>query len=156
MAVQLKAMLALGLLLASASVRAQPAAAAAPVTLSADDDEHLQWSAAVVVFNELHQQGDFTVKLFGASGGDPAMNGLYTYLAFYLAPGDGWRIFKLGDFLSYRVVSESRGRVLLEVNESVMNDASGEIGSQRRRLLVSWTPGANDEPPTAVTVATAN
>lgn len=154
MAFRLNASLALAFFVAVPAA-AQPPAETGPATLSAEEDEHLQWSAAVVVFNELRQQGDFTVKLFGASGGDPAMNGLYTYLAFYHGPGDGWRIFKLGDFLNYRVVSESRGRILLEVNESVMNEQT-EISSRRRRILVNWTPVANDEPPNAVTVATAN
>jgi hypothetical protein len=155
MAFHLKAALALAFFVPAPAAAQPPAEAGRPITLSADEDENLQWSAAVVVFNELRQQGDFTVKLFGASGGDPAMNGLYTYLAFYLAPGDGWRIFRIGDFLNYRVVSESRGRVLLEVNESVMNEQT-EISSRRRRIMVSWTPGANDEPPNAVTVAAAN
>ncbi len=94
------------------------------------------------------------MKLFGVAGGDPAMNGLYTYIAFYLDVGDGWRVFRIGDFLEYRVVSESPGRVLLAINESVMN-AQTEISGRRRQIAVTWTPGADGAPPTSVRVATA-
>ena len=155
MTVHLRAMLAIGLLLAPVAVLAQPVADAGPVTVQPDTDESLQSSAAVVVVNDLRRQGGLGGKLFGTAGGDPAMNGLYTYLAFYVTPGDGWQVFRIGDFLSYRIVSEGRGRLVLEVHESIMNEASGEIGSRRRRIAVSWTPGPDGAPPTSVRVATA-
>ncbi len=154
MALHLKAALALGLL-AAAPAAAQPVAQAGPERLQPDEDEGLQDSAGVIVINELAGQGSLTAKLFGTAGGDPAMNGLYTYLAFYISPPDGWRVFRIGDFLTYRVISTRRGRVLIEVNESIMNEATGEIGSRRRRLTVSWTPGADGAPPATVTVAPA-
>ena len=82
------------------------------------------------------------------------MNGLYTYLAFFdSAPGEGWRVFRLGDFLSYRILAEAPGRLTLEVRESVLNEASGEIGARTRRLLVSWRGGGG--PPASVTVTAA-
>ena len=157
MARRLKAALALGLLLAAAPAAAQPVADSGPATLQPEaQEDNLQWAASVTVVNQLQRQGDdFTVKLFGVAGGDPAMNGLYTYLAFYLDPGDGWRVFRIGDFLEYRVVSESPGRVLLEINESVM-DARSNISARRRQLAVTWAPGPDGAPPTAVRVATAN
>ena len=117
-----------------------------------DADEHLQWAAAVVELDLLRNQGGETVKLFGFAGGDPAMNGLHTYLAFFESGGDGWRAFRLGDFLDYRIVAERRGRVLLEIRESIFINDTGEIGTQRRRLLISWTPGADGEPPASVSV----
>lgn len=114
--------------------------------------ENLQWAASVVQISELRRQGGQTVKLFGTAGGDPAMNGLYTYLAFFESPGDGWRVFRLGDFLTYRIVSQAPGRLALEVRESVMNDRTGDIGTRVRRLQVSWPPGPGGAPPGSVRV----
>lgn len=116
-----------------------------------DSDGNLQWSAWVVELDMLRRQGDATVKLFGTAGGDPAMNGLYTYLAFL--DGLDWRLFRLGDFLDYRVVSESRGRLLLEISESIFVDDAGRIGTRTRRLSVTWSPGADGAPPVSVSVA---
>jgi hypothetical protein len=129
---------------------ARPGAIPRPETIRPDPDENLQWAAAVVQLDALRRQGAQTVKLFGTAGGDPAMNGLYTYLAFFESPGDGWRVFRLGDFLAYRIVSETPGRLALEVRESVMNDRTGDIGTRVRRLALSWTPGAEGAPPSSV------
>jgi hypothetical protein len=123
-----------------------------PEIVRPDRDENLQWAASVIQIDELRNQGDLTAKLFGTGGGDPAMNGLYTYLAFFESAADGWRVFRLGDFLSYRIVSDARGRVVVEVRESVMNERTSEIGARVRRLLVSWRAGVGDEPPSSVSV----
>ncbi len=126
-----------------------------PEILQPDADESLQSSAAVVVINELRRQGNLGGKLFGTAGGDPAMNGLYTYLAFYISTADGWRIFRLGDFISYRLLGEAPGRITLEIRESTMDQATGRIGSRTRRLAVSWTPGPESAPPATVRIAPA-
>lgn len=148
--------LALGLLLAAAPVLAQPLAGQAAQTIRPDADDALQDAASVVTVSALDQQGQGGIKLFGAAGGDPAMNGLHTYLAFYMpAPENGWRVFEIGDFLTYEIVSESPGRVLLEISESFMNDATGEIGSRVRRLALSWTPGPDGTAPETVIAAPA-
>lgn len=145
-----------------ASIAAQPVARSTaavgatsrPLVVRPDGEESLQWAASVVEMTPLRRQGAVAAKLFGTAGGDPAMNGLYTYLAFFEAsPDEGWRVFRLGDFLSYRVVAESPGRVTLEVRESVMDERSGDIGARTRRLIVSWRGGG--EAPATVTVATA-
>jgi hypothetical protein len=151
-----RAALLLGLLLAAPSALAQPVAVRAPQTIRPDADDTLQDAASVVVVNALEHQGEGGIKLFGAAGGDPAMNGLHTYLAFFMPPPEnGWRVFEIGDFLTYEIVSEGPGRVLLEVNESVMNDATGEIGSRVRRIALSWAPGPDGAPPETVTAAPA-
>lgn len=134
----------------------QADAAVRPGTLRPDADESLQWSASVVELNALSNQGDVSAKLFGTAGGDPAMNGLHTYLAFYASPAEGWSVFRLGDFLSYRILSEAPGRVAIEVEESVMDEASGQIGSRTRRFDVTWTAGPDGVPPAAVTVTPAS
>ena len=126
-----------------------------PATIRPDTDENLQWAASVVQLDALRPEGGQTVKLFGTAGGDPAMNGLYTYLAFFESPGDGWRVFRLGDFLTYRIISQAPGRLALDVRESVMNVRTGDIGTRVRRLAVNWTPGAGGAPPASVRVTSA-
>lgn len=145
----------LALLLATAPGGAQPVAERGPVTRRPEDSEMLQDAATVVQVDQLAHQGEGGGKLFGAAGGDPAVNGLNTFLAFYMPPPEnGWRIFEVGDFLTYRIVSDTPGRALLEVTENILT-AGGQIGERRRRLLVSWTPGPGGAPPATVTVRTA-
>lgn len=126
-----------------------------PATLTPETEDNLQMSAGVDQIDPLANQGDAGVKLFGTVGGDPAMNGVYTYLAFYEGTAEGWRVFRLGDFLSYRVLSDSPGRVDLEIQQSTMNDATGEIGSRTYRVIVSWTAPADGTPPTEISVTPA-
>jgi hypothetical protein len=129
-----------------------PAAAQSSATVRPDADESVQWSASVVRVDPLRRQGDLTAKLFGTAGGDPAMNGLYTWLAFFGSPDEGWRVFRLGDFLDYRLLAEAPGRLTLEVRESVMNQRTGMIGARTRRLVVAWTSAA-EEPPASVRIS---
>jgi len=118
------------------------------------DDQPLQWAASVTRVDDLEQGG---VKLFGLAGGDPAMNGLYTQIAFFQNAAEGWRVFRIGDFLEYRIVGQSPGRVDLEISESTMNAETGEIGSQTRHLIVAWTPATEGAPDAiSVTPATAD
>lgn len=146
--------LALGaLLLAAGPAGAQPVAESGPAVLQAEAaDDNLQWAASVTGVDELTQEPEAT-KLFGVAGGDPAMNGLYTYLAFFIGPGDGWRVFRLGDFLDYSIFSQRPGRLVLDINESVM-DAETNISARRRRLEIRWTRGRDGAPPARVTVRT--
>jgi hypothetical protein len=83
------------------------------------------------------------------------MNGLYTDIAFFGSSAEGWAVFRIGDFLDYAVLSETPGRVDLKVTESVMDEARGEIGSREHRLIITWTPGADETPPAAITVTPA-
>ena len=125
------------------------------VIVQPDADEGQQWAASVVELTPLSRQGDRTVKLFGTAGGDPAMNGLYTHVAFFDSPAEGWRVFRIGDFLDYRVLSESAGRVDLEIDESTMDEATGTIGSRTRRIIVGWALAADGSVPATVTIAPA-
>ena len=125
----------------------------APVTLTAEaastSDDGLQWAASVVDLDPIPDQD---AKLFGTAGGDPAMNGLYTYIAFFGSPADGWHVYKIGDFLDYTLLSSSPGRVDLDIHESTMDDATGNIGSRHRKVIVQWTAGEDGGPPASVTV----
>jgi hypothetical protein len=131
-------------------------AAGDPMPLEADPDDYLQWSAAVVRVDVLENQGlQPTIKMFGTAGGDPAMNGLYTHIAFFAGVADGWRVFRIGDFLEYRILADAPGRLDLEVQESVLNPANDEITSRTRRLIVTWTPEGPDGAPTTISIAPA-
>ena len=141
---------------AGAIPAAAPLTATGPAaTVQPDADANQQWAASVVELTPLTRQGDRTVKLFGTAGGDPAMNGLYTHVAFFDSPADGWRVFRIGDFLDYRVLSENPGRVDLEVNESTMDEATGTIGSRKRRVIVGWAVAADGSVPATISVTPA-
>lgn len=124
----------------------------APQTLSPETDAGLQSAASVIELTNLEGQD---AKIFGVAGGDPAMNGLYVHIAFFIDPAQGWRVFRIGDFLDYRVLRAAPGVVDLELTESVVDAATQQIGSQKRRVIVRWTPGQGGAAPTAVTVSTA-
>lgn len=141
----------------------------APVTLTASGQaqtaqalpasDTLEWAASVVRVDFLdHQEGSADAKLFGLAGGDPAMNGLHTHLAFFRGPAESWQVFTIGDFLEYRVLTDSPGRVDLEIAESALDSETGVISSQRRHLIVTWTAAPGGEAPTSITItpATAN
>ena len=131
-------------------------AAGESALLEPGTDPMEQWSASVVRVDYLENQGlQPTIKLYGTAGGDPAMNGLYTYIAFFAGTADGWRVFQLGDFLEYRIMADAPGRLDLEVQESVLNPATDEITSRTRRLIVTWTPAGPDGAPDQISVAPA-
>lgn len=131
-----------------------PSGAATPLTLaeSSQTDDGLQWAAGVVKVDDVAEGG---ARLFGVAGGDPAMNGLQTYIAFFQNSADGWAVYQIGDFLDYTVLSQAEGRVDLDVHESTMDEASGDIGSRHRKIIVQWTPGGPDTAPASVTVTPA-
>lgn len=124
-----------------------------PLTLAQGQPmDDLQAAAGVVRLDPIPGE---SAKLFGTAGGDPAMNGLYTYIAFYPSPAEGWQVYRIGDLLDYTVLSHANGRVDLDIQESVMDEATSEIGSRHRKIIVRWTQGADDAAPTAVTVTPA-
>ena len=128
----------------------------APETLTVADesqtDNGLQWAASVVNVDDIPGE---SAKLFGVAGGDPAMNGLKTYIAFYQNPADGWAVYQIGDFLDYTVLSNANGRIDLDVHESTYDEASGNIGDRHRKIIVQWTQAAEETAPTAVTITPA-
>jgi hypothetical protein len=110
---------------------AQPSGPAKTIA-SASDDALL--SAASVT--DVHMVKDADIKLFSTAGGDPAINGLYTYLALFTAP-DGWdQIFMIGDFNSWEVIEESPSRVVLKVSRSWIEEGSGDIKTADEKLIL--------------------
>ena len=128
-----------------------PSGAATPLTIaeSSQTDDGLQWAAGVVKVDDVSEGA---AKLFGVAGGDPAMNGLQTYIAFFQNPADGWAVYQIGDFLDYTVLHQADGRVDLDIHESTMDEASGDIGDRHRKIIVQWTSGGPDTAPASVTV----
>jgi len=115
----------------------------------------LQYAASVTEVHPLTKQGDLGVKLFGMAGGDPAMNGLQAYIAFYRSPAEGWWVYQIGDFLSFKVLNETAGRVDLEVEESTVDPATSEIGSRKRRMILSFTAAEIETAPANVRIIPA-
>ena len=138
------------------AVAVAPLAAAGPAAiLSPETDAALQQAASVVRLDPLAGQGPLAAKLFGTAGGDPAMNGLYAHIAFFQGPAEGWRVFRIGDVLDYRILSQRAGRVDLELRESVLDEASGRIGDRTRRVILGWAIAADGAAPATVTVTPA-
>jgi len=155
--------IALVLMSAASGVQAAPfqdaalTASGTPEVVTPEDlddatDLNLQYAASVTRVDWV-ANGD--AKLFGIAGGDPAMNGLNTYIGFFANPADGWEIFNLGDILDYTVLSSAAGRVDLDLEESTYDEAKGEIGARHRKVIVTWTVTDEFEPPTIVTVTPA-
>jgi len=115
----------------------------------------VQQAASVAQVVVLRGQGGATVKLFGLAGGDPAMNGLHTYLAVFIDPAQGWRAFQIGDFRPFKVVASAPGRVDLEVRESTHDPDTGVIGQATRRMIVGFARDPQGEPPATITVTPA-
>jgi hypothetical protein len=126
--------------------------------LTPDEVGALGAALGVVKVTEVgNQSAAAAVRLIGVAGGDPAANGLQTYLVF-ATPHDG-KAFAIGDFLDYRLISASSGRVDLEIDETTIG-ADGNLGQHTKRVIVSWSPmPAQDDPnptfPASVTITPA-
>lgn len=141
---------------------AEPAAPAAPATPTVEpakpsgpakaveaEDDH--FPEAYVT--DVHHIKDADFKVFSTAGGDPAVNGLYTYLARYNDDERGWtQVYMLGDFNSWEIVEESPTRIVLKVSRSWVDQESGDIKTADEKLIVDLP--ATAETPVMVTPAT--
>ncbi len=110
----------------------------------AEDDPALEL-LGVVKFDDIPNISNIgSVRLIGAGGSDTATNGLKVYLAF-VSPHDE-AAFLLGDFLDYRVMAASPGRIDLEYDENYMDDAD-QIQTRTLRTIVTWTEVAQEASP---------
>lgn len=124
----------------AATAPAKPSGPAAPVAAEAEED-NIQWAASVT---EVVWLPDLNIKLFSTAGGDPAINGLYTYLA--VPPennGDGWKVFKLGDWETWKVSEQAPGRIVLDYRVSRIDSNSGDPVTEAKRMIVTFTTGEN-------------
>ncbi len=132
------------------SVAKTPARPSGPgaVTPAVPSDE-LQEAASV---SQLHAMPQLNAKVFSVSGGDPAVNGLVTYLALFAGSAEGWRSYPLGDYAEWRVVEAKAGRIVLAVRQDTAGP-DGNIVKRSRHVHVAfaWNDGA---PPAAVAANT--
>lgn len=138
----------------SEAVAATPLIAAGPPETIQPDP---QASADIVRVDYLKHQGEgaTSVKLLGWGGGDPAVNGLRTNIAFYVSPGEGWRVFTVGDFLDYRVLADSPGRVDLEIDFTGLDEETHDFNTSTRRAILTWTASDDWSVPDTVTLTPA-
>lgn len=134
-----------------------PPTSVAPLTpvnkgtpVKAQPELHFQQSASVIEVHPLAAITGMDGHVFGTAGGDPAMNGLQTFIAFYRSAADGWWVYQVGNFLSFRILNQTRGQVDLEVEESTMNEATGEIGKRTRRIIIAFVVAPADTHPVNV------
>ena len=119
-----------------------------PQTVNLAEGPNIQQAASVSDVAQL-QSG---AKIFSTVGGDPAMNGLYTYIAVYgEAPDVAWRVFQIGDFNSWSVHEDRGSEVVLKISRNWLDQSTGEIGTMDEYLIVT-TPSAAS---TSVTVTPA-
>lgn len=128
-----------------------PATASGPPVQAAllAGDHPEAWVTDMVVLSDASNGA----KVYSVAGGDPAINGLYTYIASYDTnePGGAWRVFQIGDFNSWSVAEDRGTEVVLAVSRSFMGD-NGDIQTADERYIVS-VPDADD---TSITITPAH
>lgn len=133
---------------APAAVAVEPAKPSGPAKDIEAEDDHMPEAWVT----DVHLIKDAYFKIFSTAGGDPAINGLYTYLSAYSAP-EGWtRNYMIGDFNSWEVVEESSTRVVLKVSRSWVEEGTGDIKTAEEKLIIDLP--ATPEAPVKVTPAT--
>lgn len=100
-------------------------------------------AAASVARVVVLERGD--AKLYSTVGGDPAINGEYVFLAVIGAPQEGWKVFKVGDFNSWDLVSQTPERVVLKVSHSAVEETTGEIVTAEQTIAVDVPAFAANE-----------
>lgn len=119
---------------AAAALAAPEGPTTAPATVPALTEDQPEASVTDVEWIESAENG---AKIYSTAGGDPAINGLYTYLAIPgEAPDMGWRVFQIGDFNSWKLGEQTRDHVILEVSRSWVDQASGDIKTIEEKLSV--------------------
>lgn len=77
------------------------------------------------------QSGGGFVRLIGTAGGDPAANGLMTYLVISTAH-DSW-VYTIGNIIDYRIKGVGDGRLDLEIDETTIAD-NGDMNTATRKI----------------------
>lgn len=121
---------------------AAPAQPAGPAEPAAETTDEFAVSGAHVT--QVEWLPTIDAKLFSSAGGDPAINGLLTYIAFPPENnGEGWRVFRVGDFEEWKVSEQGPGRVVLTVRVSRIEPSTGNPVTEGKRLIVNFTSGEN-------------
>ena len=118
----------------AAAAPAQPGGPAEPAQKR--DDEFATSGAHVT---QVEWLPNLNVKVFSNAGGDPAINGLMTYLAFPPeSPDESWAVFQVGDFEEWKLTEQAPGKVVLEVRVSRIDPSSGNPVTEDKRLIVNF------------------
>ena len=124
------------------------AGGASPATLApeaSDAEGEAASLGGIVRFDAVPgQSGEGFVRLIGTAGGDPAANGLMTYLVISTAH-DSW-VYTIGNIIDYRIKGAADGRLDLEIDETTVAD-NGDMNTATRKLIVTWTPVPDDYAP---------
>jgi hypothetical protein len=118
-------------------------AAGPPETLTALTEGDAEIAASVVQVIDLATEKT-SAKIFTRAGGDPAINGLYTYLAIYRSPAEGWRVFFVGDFNSIALDSQTPEQVVLKVSQSRIDANKLDPVTEEKRVIIA-IPGIDAE-----------
>lgn len=134
---------------AAVAATPEPAKPSGPAKDIEAEDDH--FPEAYVTDVRHIKDADF--KIFSTAGGDPAINGLYTYVARYNEDERGWtQVYMIGDFNEWEVVEESATRVVLKVSRSWVEQESGDIKTAEEKLILDLP--ADGATPLKVTPAT--
>lgn len=124
----------LALALAAPAFAAPEGPTTAPEKITAIGEEQPGAWVTDVKWIESAEHG---AKIYSTAGGDPAINGLYTYLAIPTdEPGGGWNVFQIGDFNEWKIVEEKKDHIVLAVSRSWVDQASGDIKTVEEKLSV--------------------
>jgi hypothetical protein len=131
---------------APASLKAAAGAAAETLQpVPADDEGEANGLAGVVKFDVIpNQTGEASARLIGTAGGDPAANGLMTYLVFSTVHQSV--VYPVGNIIDYRILGASQNVVDLEISQSEIAE-DGSMTTVTRNAVLSWTPIAELESP---------
>lgn len=128
--------------LAAIALAATDGPTTAPETVMALGEEPPEAYVTDVKWIESSETG---AKIYSTAGGDPAINGLYTFLAVAgEAPDMGWRVFEIGNFNSWKIAEQTNDHVILEVSRSWIDQASGDVKTVEEKLKVPLVPASSD------------
>jgi hypothetical protein len=101
-------------------------------TVAMETGEGVAYAAGVAEVYFLKAEG---AKIFTTAGGDPAINGLYTYYAQFSEEDRSWRSFMVGDFNEITIVQDTPTQTGLRVSKSSI-DANGDVRTETQFLLI--------------------
>jgi hypothetical protein len=123
-----------------------PVAGAAVETLKPeplDGEGEVGFLPGIVRYDVIpNQTGDGFARIIGTAGGDPAANGLMTYLVFSTVHAG--EVLTIGNIIDYRIVGVSPGKVDLEIDQSKAAD-DGTLSTETRKVVLAWTVPADAE-----------
>lgn len=111
-----------------------------PTQVALQEGENPEAYVAQVMF----LRSENGAKIYSTAGGDPLINGLYTFVAVNGEPPDGgWRVFQIGDFNSWTLLEDRGTDIVLEVSRSWI-DENGEVQTNPAERMIVSVPDHDD------------